>query len=262
MAKDAFDDIMDEVIDDFFSDAKVVGKIGEMMTGLELRFSGLFGKKGKILKNVYIPKEDGTTTEIDLLYITQKGIFVIESKNYSGWIFGNEKDAFWTSSLPNGQKNRFYSPIKQNESHIKYLKQFLGEGIPFYSMIVFSERCELKKVIVESKDIHVVKREDLFWAIREVWNQVGDSLSKEQIEATLDKLKPLTNADAATKQKHIETIEERYKEPKKAEEKSDLVCPKCGGSLILRTARKGENAGKQFYGCSNFPKCRYIRNME
>lgn len=40
-----------------------------------------------------------------------------------------------------------------------------------------------------------------------------------------------------------------------------LICPKCGKQLVLRTARRGANAGKQFYGCSNFPKCRFIMNI-
>jgi len=41
-----------------------------------------------------------------------------------------------------------------------------------------------------------------------------------------------------------------------------LVCPKCGGELVLRTARRGENAGSQFYGCSNYPNCKYTRNIQ
>jgi restriction system protein len=40
------------------------------------------------------------------------------------------------------------------------------------------------------------------------------------------------------------------------------VCPQCGGELVLRTARKGAKAGKQFYGCSRFPSCRYVRDIE
>ena len=44
-------------------------------------------------------------------------------------------------------------------------------------------------------------------------------------------------------------------------EEDNLVCPRCGGQLVLRTAKKGDNAGNQFYGCSSFPKCRYIRNL-
>ena len=49
-----------------------------------MKFVRLLGRDGKILRNVYVPKENGETSEIDVLYITQKGIFVIESKNYSG----------------------------------------------------------------------------------------------------------------------------------------------------------------------------------
>ena len=41
-----------------------------------------------------------------------------------------------------------------------------------------------------------------------------------------------------------------------------LICPKCGSELVLRTARNGANAGQNFYGCSGFPKCRYILNIK
>ncbi|MBR3447258.1 MAG: topoisomerase DNA-binding C4 zinc finger domain-containing protein [Oscillospiraceae bacterium] len=46
-----------------------------------------------------------------------------------------------------------------------------------------------------------------------------------------------------------------------AETAPDRKCPRCGAELVLRTAKKGNNAGKQFYGCSAFPKCRYTRNI-
>lgn len=39
------------------------------------------------------------------------------------------------------------------------------------------------------------------------------------------------------------------------------ICPWCGKELVLRTAKKGNNIGKQFYGCSGFPKCRYVKNL-
>ncbi len=140
--------IIDMLIDAFWTDERV-GKLGEKLTERELKLVRLFGRKGKILKNIYLPKEEGGTSEIDVVYITPKGIFVIESKNYSGWIFGDEKSAYWTASLPNGQKNRFYSPIKQNQTHIKWLNHYLEshgfQDVPMYSLIVFSERCEIKK---------------------------------------------------------------------------------------------------------------------
>lgn len=102
---------------------KLIGRYGEALTARELKLVDLFGRKGKILRNVYIPKDNGETSEIDVLYITQKGIFVIESKNYSGWIFGDEKQGYWTAMLPNKEKNRFYNPIKQNRTHIKWLRE-------------------------------------------------------------------------------------------------------------------------------------------
>ena len=98
-----------------------------------------FGRKGYVLRNIYVPKNNGETSEIDVVFITQKGIFVIESKNYSGWIFGDEKSAYWTAMLPDKSKNRFYNPIKQNSTHIKWLGQYLQNSVPLFSVIAFSE---------------------------------------------------------------------------------------------------------------------------
>ena len=64
----------------------------------------------KITNKEEMSKEDGETSEVDLIFITQKGIFVFESKNYSGWIFGDEKSRNWTAMLPNKQKHQFYNP--------------------------------------------------------------------------------------------------------------------------------------------------------
>lgn len=41
----------------------------------------------------------------------------------------------------------------------------------------------------------------------------------------------------------------------------DIICPRCGSKMVLRIAKKGKHAGQQFYGCSNFPKCRFVKNM-
>lgn len=47
----------------------------------------------------------------------------------------------------------------------------------------------------------------------------------------------------------------------KGAQKKEHVCPICGSPLVLRTARKGMTPGKQFYGCSGFPNCRYTENL-
>ena len=86
----------------------------------------------KFLFNLYVSADNGKSTEIDVVLISTCGIVVFESKNYSGWIFGNEKSKYWTQTLPVGnrsKKTKFYNPILQNQGHINALKNFLGEEV-------------------------------------------------------------------------------------------------------------------------------------
>ena len=256
MAKGLIDILLDNIFDDAW-----VGRHGEKLTERELKWVQLFGRKGKILKNVYLPKDNGETSEVDLVFITKKGIFVFESKNYSGWIFGDESSRKWTAMLPNKQKNQFYNPILQNKTHMKWIRNYVGEDVPLFSIIVFSNRCELKKVTVDSSDVKVIKRERTYAAVRDIWDKSPDVVFDEKLTVLYERLALLTNVDKAVKAAHVDSINQRYKRATVKPEVQDLVCPRCGSGLILRTAKKGENAGKQFYGCSAFPKCRYIRNL-
>lgn len=277
-----------------------LGRYGEYHTYKRLK---RFEAEGaKYLFNVYIPTGNGETTEIDVLMLSPKGIFVFESKNYSGWIFGNEYQKNWCQTLPAGRgrshKEHFYNPVMQNRSHIKHLKAFLGEGIPMHSIIAFSERCTLKKVEINSPDIHVVNRNQITSVVATIYDLTPSVLSDSNISDIYNKIYPLSQVDTATKAQHIANIHDKNQPPSlvqtppvtpvntqpKTEEPTQppakavenqavtpkstdsvdpksLKCPKCGGTLILRTATRGANAGNQFYGCSNFPKCKYIQSI-
>ena len=76
------------------------GRFGEYLTYTKLK--SLKGYK-RFLFNVYIPKDDGTFTEIDAIMLHESGIYVFESKNYDGWIFGSEAQKYWTQSLASGR---------------------------------------------------------------------------------------------------------------------------------------------------------------
>lgn len=277
MAKGLIDLLLDSIFDDEWK-----GKRGEKLTERELNLVQFFGRKGKVLRNVYLPKDNGETSELDVIFITQKGIFIFESKNYSGWIFGDEKGKYWTAMLPNKQKNQFYNPIMQNRTHLKWMRSFVGDEIPLFSIIAFSERCELKKVTVYSEDVKVINRDLTYATVRSIWDKNPDKVSEDKINELYEQLKKLTNVDEAVKAAHIENIEKKYKQQPsndqqmgmdnnavKEDVKEDVhcdiiteekwVCPQCGAPLVLRTAKKGSNAGKQFYGCSTFPKCRYTK---
>lgn len=177
------------------------GLLGEYYTVRELeKIEG----KNKIIVNTYIPKNDGTTTEIDIILINLYGIFVIENKNYSGWIYGNENDYNWTQTLK-GQKNKFYNPVLQNENHIKELKSYLKlKDNICKSIIVFSEHCELKKVSVSNTP--VIKRKRLIKTIEEYKSPI---LNENEIMYYYSAIKFCANQSEDIKIKHIESIKAR-----------------------------------------------------
>jgi len=180
------------------------GNYGEFLTFSYLEKLDIFKR---FLVNVYLPKYDGTTTEIDLIMLCPKGIYVFESKNYSGWIFGDEKSQYWTQTLKNKQKNKFYNPIWQNKSHINALKNILKlQDNIFKSYIVFSERCELKKVQFDSDNIKVIKRNRLISTIKEDIEKSPTILKVDEVLNIYARLKKYSNADEETKKRHIENI--------------------------------------------------------
>lgn len=182
-----------------------LGQFGEFSTEFALTNDNLDGEL-VVLKNVYVPYRD-KTSEIDLLMIHEKGIFVFESKNYSGWIFGNASQLNWTQSLQNGEKHHFYNPIRQNQTHIKALSEYLNIPVSsFTSYIVFSERCSLKSVPENTDQVIIVRRPDMLKKLR---TQLGSSVnlySSEEMLQLVQKLQPLTNKGEAEKQQHINDI--------------------------------------------------------
>ena len=185
------------------------GRYGEYLTYKCLKTFETNG--AKFLFNLYVPTEAGQTSEIDVLMIHSKGLFVIESKNYSGWIFGNEAQKNWYQTLPTGKgrsrKEPFYNPIIQNRTHIKHLKTFLGAHVPMNSIIVFSDRCTLKSIQITSCDVKVINRAHVAAVVSSICNQVPNDLLTENAIANLyNLLYPYSQVDAATKAQHISNI--------------------------------------------------------
>ena len=222
------------------------GQYGEYLTEYALNNYNL---KGYLITftNLYIPYK-GRTTEIDVLMLHQKGIFVFESKNYSGWIFGSENQQKWTQAL-NGKKNQFYNPIHQNNTHIKALSEYLT--LPpksFFSYIVFSERCELKCVPNDTDSFTILRRHHLLRDLRQKLEKAPAKYSHEEIENLSQKLLITCNASEQTKKQHMEAVQART---------TGNICPFCGGTLVEREGKFGK-----FYGCSNYPKCKFTRKLK
>lgn len=195
----------------FFKTVFNIGNYGEFLTFTYLE---KLGDNHKLMTNLYIPKEDGTTTEIDLIMLSETGIYVFESKNYSGWIFGDEKNRYWTQTLQNRQKNRFFNPIWQNKGHINALKSALdlnNDNI-YKSYIIFSERCTLKKINITSSNVKVIKRNELINTIKNDIKSSEKMMTVEEVNQLYSKIQKYECVDKMLKKAHVDNIHEKIVE--------------------------------------------------
>lgn len=194
--------------------------------------SKLKGNK-KWLFNTYLPRENSRTTEVDVILLHDSGVYVFESKNYSGWIFGTEDRKLWTQCLKPSEnartrKYQFLSPIIQNKLHLKYLHrqlpQLRKQNIPVYSIILFGSRCKLKKIKLTSNEHIVISRK----ALRKTVNKLSSDsnmISQTDISVIYENLYPLTQVSEDVKNKHIADINKEVKSTSIDEEitQDDLV---------------------------------------
>jgi restriction system protein len=107
--------------------------------------SKLNKKRYRVLKNIFVPSIYSCgVTELDHVVLSAHGIFVIETKNYGGWIFGSENDQTWTYTNLK-KKYQFVNPLIQNQCHVASRAAFLGlPKTAFHSMVVFVGEAQIK----------------------------------------------------------------------------------------------------------------------
>lgn len=148
------------------------GTWSERETILKLLEAGINPKA--IFHDLYIQKPNGEYTQIDIAVATKTGIIVFEVKEFSGWIFGNERQKYWTQILAYGrEKHRFYNPVRQNAGHIKTIRQHLPQNpdIPIYSVIVFFGDCEFKDVTYYTDNTFVIYPNYIQRIVSEIMNR-------------------------------------------------------------------------------------------
>ena len=191
--------------------------------------------------NIMVPAADGTT-QIDHVLISNFGIFVVETKNFRGWIFGSEKDERWCQVIY-GKKSFFQNPLRQNYRHTRCLSEFLGlDHALFHSVVIFVGDCTFKTPMPEN-----VLQTGLGNYLRRFTVPV---LTIEQVQEVEVKLKRLKTEAQISNRQHVHSLAVRY---------SSTNCPRCGGSLVSRVAKRGSRAGQSFFGCSSYPKCRFTK---
>ena len=244
----------------YWNPSEHIGRIGEALTECALR--QLPVGEYVVLNNLIVADSEGKTTQIDHVVISRFGIFVIETKCYSGWIFGYEKSQVWTQTLPCGrgwwsyvEKNTFQNPIRQNWRHIYVLAERLN--LPrryFHNLVVFTGTAEFKTTV----PANVMNEDEVAAYIMSFDKVIISAAGKDKFVADIQNLNAST-----TEQQRINHVHMLYVEhspaPTVRANRERPFCPKCGAEMLIRH-RHSDNA--PFYGCSRYPKCKGIVNID
>ncbi|MBR9872401.1 MAG: nuclease [Gammaproteobacteria bacterium] len=225
------------------------GKAGEAVVNLSAR---IFLDKARyhLIKNVTLPTEDGTT-QIDHIIVSRYGVFVVETKNMKGWIFGNEKQRFWTQKIFK-HSQQFQNPLHQNYKHVKTLHSLLDlDDEQVFSVVVFVGDSTFKTPMPDN----VTKGGDY---IRFIKSYTEERLTEGEVTSIIDSIE--SGRLAATFKSHRQHT--AHVKQIVAKKEGEPKCPKCHGSMVKRTVKHGANVGNEFLGCKAFPACRGILNLK
>ncbi len=227
---------------------RVKGWVGELVVRLILSV-GLDGKAAHALHDVTLETGDGTT-QVDHVLVSRFGIFVIETKNMRGWIFGGARQAQWTQRFYR-QSFRFQNPLRQNYRHERAISDALQvEPEKIHSVVVFVGGSRFKTPMPDN----VVRGLGLLGYIRSFRTKVW---SDDEVQALVEQLKGRRlEPSRHTHRAHVQQLRERHEAP------AGPACPKCGKAMMKRKARRGSRVGQVFWGCTQYPGCRGTKPVQ
>jgi len=187
------------------------------------------------------------TTQIDHVVVSKYGVFVVETKNKDGWIFGGADQDQWIQTFFKN-KFRFQNPLRQNYLHESSLANFLKlDRNKIHSVIVFWGDCEFKTDMPEN----VLLRNEY---TRYIKSKKEEILSDYEVNEICLKLKNIKdNTGIFSSLNHARTLKKLYN--------STTECPRCGAKLVERKPVSTGTHKNVFLGCSSYPACRYIKKL-
>ncbi|NWB97460.1 NERD domain-containing protein [Pseudomonas gingeri] len=223
------------------------GHIGELLVRLFAHWQ-LDKQTYRRLHNVTLSTPDGTT-QIDHVVLSPYGIFVLETKNMRGWIFGSEQQPQWTQKLYK-RTFKFQNPLRQNYKHLKALEATLGISPEHLrSVITFIGGSTFKTQM----PANVTQGIGFIRYIKSFQQRV---FSESEVDALMHALQTRRRTPSiATHREHVQNLKRR------SDPSAERQCPKCGSALMIRTVNSGPKVGQQFWGCSMFPKCRVRQSL-
>ena len=224
------------------------GKVGEKAVARRLK--RLPEEEYKVINDLMLPTSYGTT-QLDHVVISRFGIFVIETKKYTGFIYGGENAERWTQNIW-GKKYSMLNPIRQNNTHVKALGYHLKKlniDCHIHSIVAFAKRCNV--TVNVTGNCKIVNYNEVLPLIK----RYQDSLiTYDNIERIVKYLEEVNITDKTARKKHNKQIhQQQHVRQQKIE---NGICPRCGGKIVYHNGKYGP-----FLGCSNYPKCNFIQNL-
>lgn len=231
-----------------FRTAWFKGVAGEFIVNLSARLF-LDKEKYHLIKNVTLPTADGST-QVDHIIVSRYGVFVVETKNMKGWIFGGANQKTWTQTIYR-RSSKFQNPLRQNYKHTKVLESLLGlSEEQVFSLVVFVGNSTFKTEMPKN----VTYGGGYLRFIKSKVQPLLTDAEVKEITARIEAGRLVPSGKTNRKHvKHVRTIV--------ANKENNQTCPRCGGVMVLRETKRGKMPAVRFWGCSSFPKCRAIVNI-
>ena len=232
-----------------------IGKTGEKRIARKLDW---LPKEYIVLNDIMLPTQYGTT-QIDHIVISPYGIFVIETKNFKGWIFGHENSEEWTQSLLgkkhfwgwSSEQHKFRNPIRQNQTHTRAIKRTISNigDFKIIPIVVFLDKASLS---ITAPNYHVINWRELRSTIKRFRVQC---IETRDVKAISNKLLSTNIVDKEARKSHTGHVQNiQINKQKKIDNR---ICPQCHSPLVERKGKYG-----RFLGCSNYPKCKFTAKLE
>lgn len=221
------------------------GKFDQKNSGeksVETYLTNLCREKEYVVNDILLFRENHFSSQIDHVLLSRKGIFCIETKDYSGEIYGKKDERNWKQILANGEViNSLYNPIKQNKTHIFALKEKVEKRY-YYNVVIF---VSAEILDVDSEEVYTLDSFGMFY------NSLEDSVDQFTIERIYQKLLNIKNNTVITKIEHVKNIKRQMWNVE------HNICPRCGKNLVLVHDDKGI-----YYRCEGYPECTFKKYID
>ena len=175
---------------------------------------------------------------------------MVETKNMKGWIFGSENQKQWTQQIFK-HKSKFQNPLHQNHKHVKTLEACLdAKNDSVFSVIIFIGHSTFKTKMPENVRF-------AYGGIEYIKSKTNIVFNLQEVASVIKQIENgMLERSYKTNRQHVKHVKNTIKA------KADIEqCAKCGSKMLLRKATKGKSVGKEYLGCSAFPKCRNVTDI-